>query len=183
MILKQEPFHRSKTGITLVELIITISIMGILSAIVLPNLSFFKKYQDKLKIEKNLIIIEDTIKQEMMNTMDYNITRRYPLMGSTNSQKVDFCNITDSTFFDYSGYLLWKTNLYDFYKDYASYYTEVGKKEYGVFKVSFTINMKDGKKFVFKYDVVDNNYDHRDYGYLTSLEYHYSNNIVEVIQF
>lgn len=43
--------------------------------------------------------------------------------------------------------------------------------------------MKDDKKFVFKYDVVDNNYDHRDYGYLTGLEYHYSNNIVEVIQF
>ena len=120
MILKQKQFHRSKSGITLVELIITVSIMGILSTIILPNLSFFKKYRDKLQIEKDLIVIEDIFKQEMMNTMDYNITRRYPLMGSSNSQKVDFCNITDSTFFDYSGYLLWKTNLYDFYKDYKT---------------------------------------------------------------
>ena len=183
MILKQKQFHRSKSGITLVELIITVSIMGILSTIILPNFSFFKKYRDKLQIEKDLIVIEDIFKQEMMNTMDYNITRRYPLMGSSNSQKVDFCNITDSTFFDYSGYLLWKTNLYDFYKDYKTYYTEVGKKEYGIFKVSFTIVMKDGKKFVFKYDVVDNNYDHRDYGYLTNLEYHYNSEIVEVIDF
>ena len=183
MILKQKQFHRSKSGITLVELIITVSIMGILSTIILPNFSFFKKYRDKLQIEKDLIVIEDIFKQEMMNTMDYNITRRYPLMGSSNSQKVDFCNITDSTFFDYSGYLLWKTNLYDFYKDYKTYYTEVGKKEYGIFKVSFTILMKDGKKFVFKYDVVDNNYDHRDYGYLTNLEYHYNSEIVEIIDF
>lgn len=183
MILKQEKFLNIRKGFTLLELIISISILGVITSVTLPNLSFFKNYQNKLKLEKELIIIEDTFKQEMMNSMDYNITRRYPLMGSSNSQTVGFCNITNSVFYDYSGHLLSKTNLYDFYNNYKTYNCNVGGISSGVFKVDFTVLLKDGKKFVFKYDVIDNKYSYRDYGYLIGLEYYYSEDVYKMISF
>ena len=46
----------AKKGISLIEVIITISIIGILSSAVVPTYQFFNKKKEELELEKNILI-------------------------------------------------------------------------------------------------------------------------------
>ena len=166
----------------MVEVIITISIIGIITSTVVPSISFFKKYKDKLEHEKHLIILENTIKQEIMNETHTNI-REYPILADNSNGGKGVCDIDGNQIYRFCSFLLERTMLFKYSKMYESYTFDAVKTEYSSFDSSLIINFKDGKKFIFRFDIIDNWYNYKDTAYLRELEYYYTEGVYETIYF
>ena len=172
MISIQKLLQSTRKGFSLIEVVIVISIIGVLSSVAVPTCRYFIKEKEELEVENTSLIIKDDILSFLAAYQDGNSGYEYPIVGVQSTQTngtTNYLNITNSQFIRHTQSLVNNISLYDYSKDYDRYEIEVGN---GFISQKLNVNViiffKNKQKLIFKYTVSDNQSSYKDMAYLKS---------------
>ena len=171
----------AKAGFSLLEVVISISIIGILSSIAIPTYQFFIKEKNNLNVEQEALMIKDDLLTYMATYQNGSSGFEYPIIGqsSTSSNGTNgVCNITSSQLVSFSQGLANNASVLNFATNRNGYEYEMGTSfTSGVMRCTVTLNFKDKKRIIFEYDIHDNSLNYRDLGYLRGFTYYSSDGV------
>ena len=166
----------AKTGFSLLEVVISISIIGILSGIAIPTYQYFINQQKNLSVEQDAIMIKDDILTYMASYQNGSTGYDYPIVGLSSTQTdgtVGVCNIKYSQLVSFSQGVANNVTLLSYKGNYKNYEYEMGTTfTTGIMNCSVTLNFKDQKKMIFHFAIHDNSLNYRDLAYLTGFTYY-----------
>lgn len=177
MILHQKPWKLLiRGGFSLIEVIITVSIVGILTAVTIPTCTYFIDEKNKLSLDQDVLVIKDDILTMLAEFQNTTSSYEYPLLGSSSTQSSGtkgYNNITESQLFVFSKLIFRNISIFDYDKEYNSYTYKVDSKfTSNLCYAVVTMYFKDNRKIELKYEITDNSLTYKDYAYLVSFVYY-----------
>lgn len=175
MTLHRRPYQLAKRGFSLLEVVISISIIGILSGIAIPTYQFFVEEKKNISSEQDAIMIKDDMLSYMATYQNGSSGYDYPIVGlqsTATNGTTDYCNIKYTQLVTFSQGLANNVTLFSYSSNYKNYEYEMGTVfKSGVTTCTVTLNFKDQKRIIFYYDVYDNSLNYRDLAYLIGFTY------------
>ena len=82
-------------GFSLIEVIITITIIGILTGIMIPSYTKYRTSGIDLEVKEKTLVIQNEI-MSFMNRQILNNTQKYPVLGSSSTEYLNINNVNPS---------------------------------------------------------------------------------------
>lgn len=157
-----------RQGFSLIEVIMTVSIVSILSATLIPSYSYMMRKKEEVDFEKRAVIFQSDI-IEFINNNQALKAFDYPLLGSETGDTTNALNILQGTFTNFINSILNYTSIVDYRNNVLSHEMTSTSFKYGECNVTIVTTMKTKEIFSFNFLVYDNALNYKDYAYLKSL--------------
>lgn len=159
-----------RSGFSLIEVIMTVSIIGVMSATLIPTYSYLNDKKNKLEFEKRVLMLENDFFDSLNNFQTYK-SFKYPIIGTITTDTVNFLNINQNTFYSFVVAMLNNTTAIKYYNNIESHSMTTTSFNNGTCVVEYFVNLKTKEKFIFKFSVYDNSISYKDYAYFDSFTF------------
>ena len=168
-------------GFTLIEVIISITIFGILTTILVPSFQNYKKSGEELSVRQTAMVIYNDA-MTFINLQSENSINRYPLYGTSSTEYLGINNIASNSFSLFVRNMMSISKVLDYSKIKNFVSSEFSGFVNGVGFISVTANYKDSSKVIVEFKVVDNELNYKDVGVIYSIEYFNENGVSHKIE-
>lgn len=158
----------SRKGFSLIEVILTISIIGVLSTTLLPTYNYMNKRSNEIEIEKRALVFENDIYDSLNRFQSYK-SFDYPIIGILTDDTVGFLNIGSTELISFTNTILSNTTAVKYYDNILSRELTAEPYFYGRCELNMKIVLKTGEIVTFNFIAYDNELNYKDYAYLKSV--------------
>ena len=175
MILTPKPSLKRKLGFTLIEVVICVTIIGVISSIAIPSLKFFINQKEDLEIEQECLMIKDDIYTFLSSYQNSSSDYKYPVVALASSESlgtIGVVNVNQSQMVTNGKAIANNITLLSYSTNYKSASYDVDSSF--VKKICYarvTIRFKDSRSITLTYQISDNQVDYRDMALLYSFTY------------
>lgn len=157
-------------GFTLIEVIISITIIGIITGIMLPSFKNYSKVSDDLVIKEKTLIIQNEV-MTFINSNILNHNQTYPIIGTSSTTYLNTNNISALELKTFVRGAMTASKVLD-----ISTFVSVTNQEFsgfsdGIGYMICTINYKSGEKVNIEFQISDNQLNYKDVAVIYSVEY------------
>lgn len=160
-----------RKGFSIIEVVISITIIGILTSVMIPTYKNYNKTSDDLIIKEKTLVIQNEIMVYINDQLSkaYNI---YPIVGSSSTSTVGVNNVSASTLKTFVYGAMSGSQILD-----INTFTKVQEEEFtgftnGVGYMNVRIIYKSGDNVVINFKIVDNQLNYKDTATVYSVTYY-----------
>ena len=157
-------------GFSLIEVIVTITIIGILSGIMIPS---YKNYRDSsfdLEVKEKTLVIQNEI-MIFINQQILNKTQKYPVVGSSSTDYLNVNNVNTSDLKTFVRGIMSYSKVLDI--NTFTLISEGGFTGFdeGIGYINITITYKSGESVICEFKITDNQINYKDVAHINSITY------------
>lgn len=170
MISDQKQLQCLKLGFSFIEVIITITIIGIVTAVTIPNYNFYLEKNNQLLIEQEAIILQEEIFERMVY-LSTATSVKLPYVSNSNHGGIGVLDITDTTLLNILNTLVENSSILNYKNKSSIKKTNTLELSYGGWEVECTITYKTGEIIKLYFEVRDDKYLYHDTASVTKFIY------------
>lgn len=171
---KQSQLH--KYGFSFIEVIITITIIGILTAVTIPNYSHYLTKNNELLVEQQAIVIQEEIFERMVYLSAYGSVK-LPFVSNSNYGGVGVMDISDFTITFATYQLLVTSSVLDYDNSEEPVISSVTELNSVGWEVVCCMPYETGESVYIYFEVRDDPYEYHDTMYVKKMSYVSADNI------
>lgn len=158
-------------GFTLIEVIISITIIGIISSIMIPTYKNYDKTKETLVVKEKTLVIQNEIMTFLNNTLlDTNQT--YPVIGLSSSTYLNVNNVSVNSLKTFVRGCMTYSKVLD-----INSFTKIVEQEfsgftYGIGYIDIKMTYQSGEYVVIKFKITDNQINYKDVALIHSVTYY-----------
>lgn len=158
-------------GFTLIEVILSITIIGIITSIMIPTYKNYDQTKEELVVKEKALVIQNEI-MTFLNGQLSNTTQTYPVIGSSSTTYLGVNNVSTTSLKS----LVRGCMSYSKILDINTFITVVEEEFSGFTKgigyINIKITYKSGEYVVVKFKIIDNQINYKDVALIHSVTYY-----------
>ena len=172
---------RLNNGYSIIELIITVSIISILTSIVLPTYQYFVNRKKQLEFESMCMIIQDDFMMALSNE-EMGFKNYYPFYGDEHNQTVGYNNLPILKILNLCMALI--NNCHQLSDNNPIITSSYNETEFhnNIAYLYYQFILKDNTKLVFTIEIHDSLVNYVDYGIIKECEYTNKDSLTKLIK-
>lgn len=157
-------------GFSLIEVVVTLTIVGILTGIMIPSYNNYNKASIDLEVKEKTLVIQSEM-MTFINQQLYNANQKYPIFGASSNDFVGVNNILNDSLITFVRGLMTYSQVLD-----ISTFTKIVVGEFsgfdtGIGYIDVTINYKSGENVICEFQIKDNQITFKDVAIIHSITY------------
>ena len=157
-------------GFSLIEVVITLTIVGIMTGIMIPSYKNYSKASTDLEVKEKTLVIQNEI-MTFINQQLYNKNQTYPIIGSSSTEFINVNNIITNELKTFVRGVMTFSQVLD-----IKTFTVITSGEFSGFKdgigyIDITINYKSGESVICEFEIRDNQITYKDVAKIYSVTY------------
>ena len=176
MISAQKQSQSRKLGFSFIEVIISVTIIGILTAITIPNYTHYLDKNNNLLVEQEALILQEEMFARMVylaETTSVNI----PYVSSSNHGGPGVIDISDNSMLTIFNQLILTSSIVDYDEKETLEVINTTALSYPAWEVECLMTFESGQKINLFFEVKDDKVKYHDICYLTKFIYTNSDGI------
>lgn len=157
-------------GFSLIEVIITITIIGILTGIMIPSYTKYRTSGIDLEVKEKTLVIQNEI-MSFMNRQILNNTQKYPVLGSSSTEYLNINNVNPSNLKTFVRGIMTYSQVLDINTFTIITNGEFSGFEDGIGYIEVTINYESKESVICEFKITDNQLNYKDVALLNSITY------------
>jgi len=179
MILQQKKSLWHK-GFSLIEVIITVSILGIFSTVTIPIINYFNKTKSNVELDRITLTLKNEF-ADYISSWNYNSSFKYPIVATSTTDSVGVQNMSDLNVKTFFNNLVGTSELLKSEKT-KDMIVERGEISKNTYTITYTLTFKSGIKIKFILECIDNQVSYKDTGYFTEFTYYTKDNLSKTVK-
>ena len=155
-------------GFSLIEVIVTITIIGILTGIMIPSYTNYRESSVDLEVKEKALVIQNEI-MIFINQQILNKTQTYPVVGTSSSEYLNYNNINSSTLKTFVRGLMTYSQVLD-----INTFTLISEDDFtgfddGIGYINIKITYRSEESVICEFKITDNQINDRDVAHINSI--------------
>ena len=160
-------------GFTLIEVIISITIIGIMTSIMIPTYKNFNKTSDELIVKEKTMVIQNEI-MTFINRQLLNKNQTYPIIGLQSTSYLGVNNVSSNSLVTFVRGIMTYSNVLD-----INSFIKITTDDFSGFKdgigyIDVKMTYKSGEYIIINFKIVDNQVNYKDVATIYSVTYYNS---------
>lgn len=176
MISQQKQFQSRKSGFSFIEVLITVTIIGIITAVTIPNYTHYVTKNDQLLAEQKAIILQEEVFERIVY-LSTTTSTNLPYVSNSNHGGVGVLDIGESTLMSITNSLFKESSVVLFENKEKVYFIEATSLSYGGWEVECLLTYDTGEQIQLFFEVRDDQYSYHDTAFVNKFIYTTANGI------
>lgn len=157
-------------GFSIIEVVITLTIVGILTGIMIPSYKNYSKASIDLEVKEKTLVIQNEM-MTFINQQLYNSNQQYPIIGTSSTDYIGVNNILTRDLTTFVRGLMTESQVLDINSFTNITYGEFSGFDDGIGYIDITINYKSGENVICEFQIKDNQVTFKDVATIHSITY------------
>ena len=169
--ISQQNQSRFNKGFSLLEVVVTVSILGILSTFIIPLYNYFNKTKANIELDNITLSIKNDFSEYVGSYLNIS-NKEYPISSSNKTGDVGVKNFTDTELKIFCNAVVASSKVLTENDSISNRVVETSEIDNRIYYATLTYTFKSGKMIVFKIKCIDNQYSYKDIGYFQEFTYY-----------
>lgn len=170
MILVQKLFQSRKSGFSFIEVLITVTIIGIITAVTIPNYSHYVTKNEQLLAEQQAIILQEEAFERIIY-LSTTTSTNLPYVSNSNHGGVGVLDISETTLMNITNLMFQKSSVLPYENKEKVNFVEARRLSNGAWEVECLLTYETGEKIQLFFEVQDDEYSYHDTAFVKRFVY------------